>query len=343
MTKRGAKFSRPFFHWKDDSRTMNRKAVLFSFLLLSASAMPAARAQLFGPSDEAKAHEADQDAKLADSAGQIQQLSSRIQTLEDQQRSLTQTLAQATGSNEELRHQLDLLSAKLVQQEKDFSYRLCMVSAQQLGAGGGDQGLNCAAAGTPAASNFAAAPGSLQPGAPLPPLGAENQTALAPPLLPPPQPQSQPQTQIPGRPPGLLGTLPADDVAQRPVANQFDSAMNLLAKAQYDEAKASFRAYADANPDDSELAPQAIYWVGNINFTQHDYPGAMTAFAEQIKKYPKSPRGPDSRLKLGQSLLAMGRTQEGCTTLGAIKSKFPDAPAATINLATGTRKASCSR
>ena len=48
-------------------------------------------------------------------------------------------------------------------------------------------------------------------------------------------------------------------------------------------------------------------------------------------------------LKLGQSLLAMGQTQEGCTTLGAIKSKFPDAPPATLTLAAGTRKASCSR
>ena len=117
--------------------------------------------------------------------------------------------------------------------------------------------------------------------------------------------------------------------------------MALLGKAQYDEAKASFRAYADANPDDSDLAPQAIYWVGSIGFTQHDYPGAIQAFAEQIKKYPKSPRGPDSMLKLGQSLLAMGRTQEGCTTLGAIKSKFPQAPDATLTLAAGTRKASC--
>ena len=117
--------------------------------------------------------------------------------------------------------------------------------------------------------------------------------------------------------------------------------MNLLAKAQYDEAKAAFRAYADANPDDNDLSPQAIYWVGDIDYIQHDYPGAISAFAEQIKKYPKSPRGPDSMLKLGQSLLAMGRTQEGCTTLGAIKSKFPQAPAATLALAAGTRKASC--
>ena len=33
---------------------------------------------------------------------------------------------------------------------------------------------------------------------------------------------------------------------------------------------------------------QAIYWVGDIAYVQQDYPGATRAFAEQIKKYPKS-------------------------------------------------------
>jgi tol-pal system protein YbgF len=316
----------------DDAMTQ-RAAILLVSLFLSVAWAPAAEAQLFGPSDEEKAQEADQDTKLSDLATQNQQLQGRIQALEDQARSLTESLAQSTGSNEELRHQIDLINQKIDQQQKDFSYRLCMVSAQQLGAGGeGDQGLNCAATGA-AQTGAAPAPGvgGLTPGAPLPPVDAN--TAAAPsPLAPPP---------------GNLGTLsPADAgaVSLRPAGgNQFDAAMNLLAKAQYDEAKASFRAYADSNPDDVELSPQAIYWVGNIDFIQHDYQGAMMAFAEQIKKYPKSARGPDSMLKLGQSLLAMGRTPEGCTTLGAIKSKFPDAPAATLTLAAGTRKASCSK
>ena len=69
-------------------------------------------------------------------------------------------------------------------------------------------------------------------------------------------------------------------------ASQFDTAMNLLAKAQYAEASAAFRAYADANPDDQDLSAQAIYWIGDIAYVQHDYPGATRAFAEQIKKYP---------------------------------------------------------
>jgi tol-pal system protein YbgF len=322
---------------------MKKAFLLFSAVLLFAAA-PEARAQLFGPSDEEKQHETDQDSQLTNLAGQNQALQGRIQVLEDQTRSLTQSLSQATGANEELRHQIDLLSQKLDQQQKDFAYRLCMVSAQQLGAGAGDQGLNCAGTGANPAAAMAPTPGgNLQAGTALAPIGAppggDAQTAMAGP--PPPPPGSA--APGPARPPGNLGTLNSDEVAQRPVANQFDSAMNLLAKAQYDEAKAQFRAYADVNPDDTELAPQAIYWVGNINFIQHDYPGAITAFAEQIKKYPKSARGPDSMLKLGQSLLATGRTQDGCTTLGAIKSKYPQASAQVIALAAGARKTSCGK
>ena len=309
---------------------MKMRALVISLSLLLCGALPS-QAQLFGPSDEEKAHEASQDSQLATLADQNQQLAGRIQVLEDKSRSLTQSLAQATGTNEELRHQIDQLNQKIDLQQKDFSYRLCMVSAQQLGAGGDDQGLNCAAAGAGGGNIAMARPqGNLSPGAPLPPIGGDQPASgvrLAP-------------------PPGTLGTLtPADRAIVAPPrgSSQFDTAMALLGKAQYDEAKASFRAYADANPDDSDLAPQAIYWVGNIDYTQRDYPNAIQAFAEQIKKYPKSARGPDSMLKLGQSLLAMGRTQDGCTTLGAIKSKFPQAPDATLTLAAGTRKASCTR
>ena len=151
---------------------MNKAAVMFSLgLLLSAAAMPQAQAQLFGPSDEEKAREADQDSKLSDLAGQIQQLQGRVQALEDQARSLTQTLAQSTGTNEELRHQIDLLDQKIDQQQKDFSYRLCMVSAAATGCRPGRprpelRRRRDRAAGQCRASRGTPAP---QPGAPLAP------------------------------------------------------------------------------------------------------------------------------------------------------------------------------
>lgn len=321
---------------------MNSRAVfLASSLMLAGTAITAlpVHAQLFGESDEEKAarqaHEDGQDA-------QIKQLSDRVQQLEDKARSLTETLAGATGANEELAHQIQELRQKLDAQQKDFAYRLCMLSAQQLGAG--DQGLNCGGTGTapPPAAN-AQGP-ALAPGTPLPPIagnsGSSDQGAPAP--ASPSDTASDAPQQL-GKPPGTLGTLPANAAPppSRGNQSQYDRAMNLLAKAQYAEASAAFRSYADANPSDQDLSAQAIYWIGDIAYVQHDYPTASRAFAEQIKKYPDSSRSPDSMLKLGQSLLAEGQTSGGCTTLAMLKTKYPKAPPATLAAVAGARKAAC--
>lgn len=314
-------------------------AFLALSLVLSGTAMVSfpAHAQLFGESDEEKAarqaHEDSQDA-------QITQLGNRIKELEDKVRSLTDSLASATGANEELSHRIQELSQKIDAQQKDFAYRLCMLSAQQLGAG--DQGLNCNGSGVPMAAAPAPAPGQgMAPGAPLPPIGDQGAAA-------PPSPPADGAPQQLAAPPGVLGTLPANAVppssaaAQTPTGqNEYDRAMNLLAKAQYAEASAAFRAYADANPGDHDLSAQSIYWIGNIAYVQHDYPTATRAFAEQIKKYPDSARSPESMLKLGQSLIAEGQTSGGCTTLAALKSKYPNASAATLTAAAGAHKAAC--
>ena len=119
--------------------------------------------------------------------------------------------------------------------------------------------------------------------------------------------------------------------------------MNLLAKAQYAEASAAFRAYADANPDDTDLSPQAIYWVGDIAYVQQDYPGAARAFAEADQEISQVHRArPDSMLKLGQSLLAHGPDQrKAAPLLAALKTKYPEAPPATLAAAAGAHKAAC--
>ena len=214
---------------------------------------------------------------------------------------LEQSLQQLTGQNEELGHRVQELRDKLVSQQKDYDYKLCSLSAQLLGAGNTAED-----SGEALPCNLGGSAGT----APAATLGSG----------------------------GTLGTLPQGPAPDtRP---QFDAALALLAKAQYDEARAAFRSFADANPKDP-LAAQAVYWVGDIAYVQKDYGGAAQAFAEAIKKYPTSPRGPDSMLKLGQSLLALGQKKEGCLTLGAIKSKYPQASTAVLSQAASTRAASC--
>lgn len=305
----------------------------------------AANAQLFGPSDEEKAREDAQDKGVQDLTTRTDQQEARIRALEDKVRGLTESLAHSTGANEELNHRIQVQNDKIDQMQKDFAYRLCTLSAQQLGAG---DSMNCAAAGTASAGAVPPPPGAMRPGAALPPIDATGNgqftngqggfvTA----------PDAAPATL--GRGPGVLGTLPMGSgppgAPAAPAGNsaQYDQAMNLMSRAQYDEAQAAFRAYADANPDDTDLSPQAIYWVGNISYVRQDYAPAARAFAEVIKKYPKSPRASDAMLKLAQSFMGMGQKTEGCTTLGLIKTKYPQANPQTLSQAASLRKTACGK
>jgi tol-pal system protein YbgF len=290
-------------------------------------------ASLFGESDEEKAarlqHEADQDA-------QIKALNTKLNDLEDTVRNLT-------GQNEDLGHRVNELNGKIDRQQKDFEYRLCALAAQQLGAatGAGDAtAVPCPGSTGPAATTSPSfAPGAPAPAFSGPPTtvgprgdnGGGARAGLAP-------------------PPGVLGTLPAGSgggggspMAPATAADhdQYGAAMGLLAKARYDDARAAFRAFADSNPQ-SDLTPQAVYWVGDIAYVQKDYDGATRAFAEVLKKYPTSVRAPDSMLKLGQALIAQGQKKEGCTALAALPAKYPKA-AKILGQGADARKAAACR
>jgi len=321
--------------------------LLVSAAVILALTLPA-QAQLFGPSDEevarAKAHEDGQDAGIRQNGEALQrqgaevtQLQQQIRDLSDRVRGLTDSLARATGANEDLGHQISVLNARLDQQQKDFSYRLCTMSAQQLGTDANS--LNCAGNGAaPGAPPPASAVPPPMQGAVLPSGGATFNEA---------PPVGNPNR---GRPPGTLGTLsgsgprgtatPADSGGGGSDPRQFDAAMNLLARSQNAEAGAAFRAYADSHPDDAALSPQALYWVGSIAYMQQDYAGATRAFAEALKKYPKAQRAPESLLKMGQSLVAQGQASNGCTAFRAItKKQYPDASPSTLDAALTARKA----
>jgi tol-pal system protein YbgF len=150
---------------------------------------------------------------------------------------------------------------------------------------------------------------------------------------------------------GTLGTLPPGNRNAPPPQRDFqfgdeqgdfDGAMALLTRGQYDRASDAFRGFVDSYPD-SELAPQALYWNADIAYsTRKDYPAAARDFAELLKKYPGAQRAPESMLKLGLSLLALGQKQEGCAALAALPAKYPNAaPAIAARARAERRTAAC--
>jgi tol-pal system protein YbgF len=205
---------------------------------------------------------------------------------------LEEGLGRLTGQMEELGHQVDQLSQKTDRLQKQMDFQA-------------EQARTAAAA------------------MPAPPADVGNELASINP--------DQAAPTLRGAPPGNLGQIPAGTPAPAPAnrptdaKRQFDDAMNLLSRAQYDKAKDAFRAFADAHPDEDRAA-DALYWTGDIAYSaKKDYPEAARDFAELLKKYPKAQRAPEGMLKLGLALFELGQMKEGCAALVALPAKYPDA------------------
>jgi tol-pal system protein YbgF len=228
---------------------------------------------------------------------------------------LEQSLRDLRGQVEQLSFLVKQLQQQAELQRNETNYRL---GALEGGAPAGSI-APAGAAGPPAAV-------AAGPGTPLAP-SAGGPTQLTPGA----------GSQVAGARPGNLGALPASaaPAVAGPAVDaraQYDAAMELLSRAQYSDAQSAFRNFVVANPT-NDLAGPAQYWVGDISFTQKDYSGSAKAFADVLKRFPKTSKAPDAMLKLGLSLMELGQKNEACTTLGAIKAKYPTANASILSRA----------
>lgn len=233
------------------------------------------------------------------------------------------SLRDLRGQVETLTYQVRQLTEQLDIARKEANYRLGALE------GGAPAGAFPAGAAPAAAAKGPAVGGPMVAPAPKP----QASNSYGAPINLTPGSGSDGQ----GQRPGTLGSVPADALPDEVAGGlsprqQYDAAMELLSRAQYAEAQSAFRGFVAANPA-NELAGPAQYWVGDIAFTQKDYGAAAKSFADLLKRYAKTARAPDAMLKLGLSLMELGQKKEGCTTLGAIKSKYPNANKAILDRA----------
>ncbi|HEX3484724.1 MAG TPA: tol-pal system protein YbgF [Micropepsaceae bacterium] len=227
---------------------------------------------------------------------------------------LEDSLGRLTGQMEEIGHQVDQLSQKTDRLQKQMDLQ---ATAQ--------------IAAPPASGEALLAPSDMPP-------RPDNGAALA--SLSP----DQNTAPLRGAPPANLGQIPAGAAFPKPAPpsdpkREFDGAMNLLSRAQYDQASDAFRKFADAHPDE-DRAPDALYWTGDIAYSaKKDYPEAARDFAELLKKYPKAQHAPEGMLKLGLSLFELGQMKEGCAALAALPAKYPDVSPAVATRAKAERTA----
>lgn len=168
--------------------------------------------------------------------------------------------------------------------------------------------------------------------------------AAQPPATPPVDPNAPPSGvagAVPPAPgtvvgPGVTPGTPAAGLppgavprASDPAAEQrvYDAALDLFKRGDYAGAIAAFGNFLRAYPR-TTLASSAQYWIGNAHFARRDYRAAITAQRTLIANYPDSTKVPDALLNIASAQGELGDTAGARRTLEEIVAKHPQSEAA---------------
>lgn len=102
----------------------------------------------------------------------------------------------------------------------------------------------------------------------------------------------------------------------------YETAFAKMRNQDYEGAQAGFDAFIKANPE-SNLVPNAMYWLGETYYVRNQFEEATRVFAEAYQKYPKGPKAPDNLLKLAMALSGQGKTKDACVALMQLKKEYP--------------------
>ncbi len=140
----------------------------------------------------------------------------------------------------------------------------------------------------------------------------------------------------------VLGTIPRDALEKRPGTpaaegreaaagaspeDRYRAALALLETGDFDAAEKAFSRFLEDHPDHPKAA-NAAFWLGETYFFRQDYATAAAVYARNYRTYgPEAPRAPDTLLKLGMALAAIGDRERACQTFGELDRRYPRAPA----------------
>jgi len=107
----------------------------------------------------------------------------------------------------------------------------------------------------------------------------------------------------------------------------YQAAFNLMKDGKYDEAAVALRDFQARYPQ-HELAPNALYWLGEAHYVRRDYAAALAAFDGMLRDYPGTRKAPDALLKSGYCQFELKQAAAARATLGRVVQEYPDSAAA---------------
>ncbi len=128
-------------------------------------------------------------------------------------------------------------------------------------------------------------------------------------------PPAPPVASAPGPPPGVSAKSLYDSALRDKMGGNFDLAMR-----QFNDYLAWF--------GDTEMAPNAQYYIGEILYNQKSFEDAVAAFDKVLEAYPRNTKTADARLMKGRALFELGRRADAEQEWRALIRDAPNSDAA---------------
>jgi tol-pal system protein YbgF len=125
--------------------------------------------------------------------------------------------------------------------------------------------------------------------------------------------------------PAAAASTAAGDPAAE--TRNYEAAQSQRRLGNYQGAIVAFQNFIKQYPK-SNLAPRAQYWIGDSYFNLRDFKLAIASQQTLIKTYPESPTVPDAMLNIASSQIEMGESIAGKKSLEELVAKFPISDAA---------------
>ena len=81
------------------------------------------------------------------------------------------------------------------------------------------------------------------------------------------------------------------------------------------------------------LTPDAVFYIGETYFQRSRPREAAEQYLKVTTDYAKSSRAPESLVRLGQTLAALGNGEQACATFSELGKRYPNATASVKRLA----------
>ncbi len=124
----------------------------------------------------------------------------------------------------------------------------------------------------------------------------------------------------------LTQPVPAHKVEPSPQMlreqQEYALALKLLRDEDYERALQQFRTFQRTYPA-SEMADDALYWIGEIYFIQQDYSRAILALNDVILQYGKGDRRPDAFVRQAEAFLEIGDRRSTRLILRKVIDDYP--------------------